>query len=470
MQMLELFLDEQVMNLIVNSTNTFANVDKNNQSFKTDINEIRKFIGILYFSGIHQVPQTDLYWSEQPVFRCDIIKAAMNRDRFRAIKSYFHVCNNSEINASDKFAKVAPLNNMLNEKFMQFGIFAHHLSIDEQMIPYYGRHSAKQFIRGKPIRFGYKFWNLCSHDGYLFQFIPYGGASSENSPEFGLGENVVLRLLSNVDEPSQHTVTFDNFFTSHKLMCRLCSMGYFATGTKFIFIKECFQIIFLFDFQGTVRDNRTAKANLTDMKLMKKEDRGNIDFSFDKKNEIAAIRWNDNAIVTVMSNHLLDEPLKEAKRYDRKKKKYVNIPMPNAIFEYNKTMGGVDLFDNATSNYRIGIRGKKWYWPLSSNALDAALVNAWKIYCICQKYAKQSPMSQLQFRAFVVDCLLRSEAAPSSKFAQPNQPIRFDKINHTIVNTGKRLRCRQCQSQTVFSCEKCKVSVHPKCFDAYHTK
>lgn len=67
--MLELFLDEQVMNLIVNSTNTFANVDKNNQSFKTDINEIRKFIGILYFSGIHQVPQTDLCWSEQPVFR-----------------------------------------------------------------------------------------------------------------------------------------------------------------------------------------------------------------------------------------------------------------------------------------------------------------------------------------------------------------------------------------------------------------
>lgn len=60
-------------------------------------------------------------------------------------------------------------------------------------------------------------------------------------------------------------------------------MGYFATGTKFIFIKECFQIIFLFDFQGTVHDNRTAKANLTDMKLMKKEDRGNIDFSFDKK-------------------------------------------------------------------------------------------------------------------------------------------------------------------------------------------
>ena len=29
-------------------------------------------------------------------------------------------------------------------------------SIDEIMVPYYGRHSSKQYIRGKPIRFGYK--------------------------------------------------------------------------------------------------------------------------------------------------------------------------------------------------------------------------------------------------------------------------------------------------------------------------
>ena len=29
-------------------------------------------------------------------------------------------------------------------------------SIDETMVSYFGRHSAKQFIRGKPVRFGYK--------------------------------------------------------------------------------------------------------------------------------------------------------------------------------------------------------------------------------------------------------------------------------------------------------------------------
>ncbi|CAI6371246.1 unnamed protein product [Macrosiphum euphorbiae] len=29
-------------------------------------------------------------------------------------------------------------------------------SIDESMVPYFGRHGCKQFIRGKPIRFGFK--------------------------------------------------------------------------------------------------------------------------------------------------------------------------------------------------------------------------------------------------------------------------------------------------------------------------
>ncbi|KAM8702083.1 hypothetical protein ACLKA7_004944 [Drosophila subpalustris] len=49
--------------------------------------------------------------------------------------------------------------------------------LDEQMIAYYGRHSCKMFIKGKPIRFGYKYWCLTSTEGYLYQFIPYAGAS-----------------------------------------------------------------------------------------------------------------------------------------------------------------------------------------------------------------------------------------------------------------------------------------------------
>lgn len=33
------------------------------------------------------------------------------------------------------------------------------------MVKYYGGHPAKQFIRVKPIQFGYKDWILCSSNG-----------------------------------------------------------------------------------------------------------------------------------------------------------------------------------------------------------------------------------------------------------------------------------------------------------------
>lgn len=161
----------------------------------------------MFVTGYHTLPSIRSYWSESPSLGCPIIKATMARNRFVRIKSFLHVCDNEFIDPKDKFAKVSPLNEMINERFMQFGVFAH-------------------------------------------------------------------------------------------------------------------------------------------------------------------------------------EPLKQARRYDRKAKRMCNIEMPYPIQEYNRTMGGVDLFDNAMNSYRIRIRGKKWYWPLFTNALDAAMVNAWKLHCLCRKFGQ----------------------------------------------------------------------------------
>lgn len=71
---------------------------------------------------------------------------------------------------------------------------------------------------------------------------------------------------------------------------------------------------------GTVRDNRTGNCNLKSLKLMAKEPKGTFDFTFDYENEIGAVRWCDNAVVTIMSNVDTIEPIHAAKRYDRKQK------------------------------------------------------------------------------------------------------------------------------------------------------
>lgn len=70
------------------------------------------------------------------------------------------------------------------------------LLIDEQMVQYFVRHSCKRFIKGKPIRFGFKLWCICSSDGYMYQFLACTGADAKKEKtEVGLGGNVVLQLL-----------------------------------------------------------------------------------------------------------------------------------------------------------------------------------------------------------------------------------------------------------------------------------
>ena len=69
---------------------------------------------------------------------------------------YIHCCKNNELDLSDKYAKVRPLYNALNQRLASFGQMHKDFSIDEQMIPYTGMHSAKQRMKDNSIRFGYK--------------------------------------------------------------------------------------------------------------------------------------------------------------------------------------------------------------------------------------------------------------------------------------------------------------------------
>ena len=93
-------------------------------------------------------------------------------------------------------------------------MFAKDLAIDEQMVPYFGRHSAKMFIRGKPIRFCYKNWVFASSDGYPYKFETYTGACDTKHSSKPVGSQVVSAFLWIVENPAWHCVYFDKFFTS----------------------------------------------------------------------------------------------------------------------------------------------------------------------------------------------------------------------------------------------------------------
>ena len=69
--------------------------------------------------------------------------------------------------ADDKLAKVRPFFNLMNQRFLIAFQFEEQLHVDESMIPYFGKHSAKQYIKGKSIKFGCKGWCFNRYIGYL---------------------------------------------------------------------------------------------------------------------------------------------------------------------------------------------------------------------------------------------------------------------------------------------------------------
>lgn len=176
-EIFSLFVDNTLLKMIADFSKKYAN-SNNRHNFVCSETELKKFLGILFLSGYNTFPQQDMFWSTDEDKGVDLVKKAMSRNRFREIKRNLHVSDNSSLDKRDKFSKLRPFIEYLNKKFIQFGIFSHNLSIDEQMVPYFGRHSAKMFIKGKPVRFGFKIWCLCSSNGYLYQFQPYGGHSN----------------------------------------------------------------------------------------------------------------------------------------------------------------------------------------------------------------------------------------------------------------------------------------------------
>ena len=90
-----------------------------------------------------------------------------------------------------------------------------HFSLDEAIEPYFGHHGMKQFIRGKPIRYGFKFWCLTRSDRFLIKFYPYTGAGYKIAVKtlgFSVTEKLCLQFV-----PVGACIYMFNYFTSLKI-------------------------------------------------------------------------------------------------------------------------------------------------------------------------------------------------------------------------------------------------------------
>ncbi|XP_008477065.2 piggyBac transposable element-derived protein 3-like [Diaphorina citri] len=280
-----LFYDDEVIDMFVKNTNKYIAM----KNFVGDVSyeEMLCFFGVLLYSGYVDCPRKRMYFETGSAdMNHDIVTSSISRTRFELIMSNVHVCDNRYLDKTDRYAKVRPLYNILNKKFVEYAPHEEFHSIDESMVPYYGKNSLKQRILGKPVRFGYKVWVGSTYYGYVLWKDPYQGRSQVLSQykDLGLGASVILSYADVLRTIGDHpyNLYYDNFFGGLPLLEHLNEKGIFATCT--------------------MRENRLKECPLEENAKFKKQERGSFDYRSDEKKRITICKWNDNSVVTIATN------------------------------------------------------------------------------------------------------------------------------------------------------------------------
>jgi len=132
----------------------------------------------------------------------------------------------------------------------------------------------------KPVKRGYKIWCLAdSRTGFVSQFDIYSERSDrQGNSSFYLVERVVLTLCD-THIYCHRLIVFENFFTSYQLLKTLKERGLYAVGTV-----------------------RGSRKGLPDI-VKRKDGMKRGEFMFRNKGCVAAIKWQDNKPVTVLSTY-----------------------------------------------------------------------------------------------------------------------------------------------------------------------
>ncbi|XP_066599936.1 piggyBac transposable element-derived protein 3-like [Prorops nasuta] len=347
------------------------------------------------------------------------------------------IVQTSDNNPNDKGWRVRSLINLFQKNILQFGYFQTAMSIDEMMIKSYAKTSLKQFIRGKPIRFGLKMWGLCTSNGYLLGWDLYCGKNQIETNvlmKCALGSRVVMNLLKDFlhnTTPRKiniYHVYFDNYFTSFDLILHLRNIGLRATGT--------------------IRNDRVKIKN----EICKKAERGTFAVKNDKNSQINYITVMDSKPVSIASTAAGVNPTLPIKRYSSKEHEKKEIQFPHAFHIYNKYMGGVDTHDAHCNNLLPSIRSKKWTWVVFTRLTQASITNSVVIYNTASTGNKKST------KEFALDIAKHYLANREKEITQ----------THVSKRVEKQSKCSSCPIKTYKFCKGCNAYVCKTCFPNKH--
>ncbi|CAK9827573.1 PiggyBac transposable element-derived protein 4 [Anthophora retusa] len=459
--------NQEIMDLIVSCTNKYG--DKllslsrphtrncRIQSFKeTNLDEMEIFFGLCLLQSQIKTPKVRSNWSSNPLYYHPIFGASMTGRRFEQLLRCLN-CESVAIN--DRLSKIFDLLKLVNGSFQTVYKPGKNLSLDESMMLHRGRLSFRQFIKSKKNKYGIKFYELCTHDGYALNVDIYKGKVSHETHSLSVVDSVVMSLMKPYLSKG-FSLFMDNYYNSIGLSNRLFS---FKTHTT-----------------GTLRTNRKGNPKIiTQTKLKRGEHiwrrQGNVYVSKwkDKRDVLCITTENHPKIINVQNKH------------------GVWTKKPIEVANYNANMSGIDRCDQMISYYSSPKKSIRWYKKVIFRLLDISVWNSYYIY----KKINDSNIGFLDFRDQLINTLLKIPQNSSGRNfvlenANPQTHVRYnpttdfrdahyqEKIPAPPNYKRKTyfLKCKYCYRQKIIKftshrCQDCtnKPPLRPgQCFRQWH--
>lgn len=437
-------MDDEVLDRLVTATTQYAEQKSHKRTMYTKFkrhpltaDEMMRFLGCLLLLSINSVRNYRHAWNSKNSQYLVHLSQLLTRDRFEQIASFLHVVTASEEAqlAQHRLKKILPLQEVVKRKCLDLYQPLQQLSIDERMVKSKTRTHFRQYIRNKPVKWGYKYWVLADPTGYTIDFNIYYGAANQSTSGHGLAHDVVTELV----EPfwfQGYQVFCDNLYSSPTLFEALSANGIAATGT--------------------LRTNRKGvpKKVLQLKKALnqKKVKRGTGHYIRPPRSNIVYIVWKDNSSVTVMSTAYPGHSTSTVKR----KVKYANgstivedVAVPQAIAKYNAYMGGVDKSDQFISYNRILRRTKRYWKTMFYHLLEIITTNSSIIFNWLRMASGKKRISETLFRDRLVLQII-------SKYGRPVTAIESFDVSHGSELSNSRSKCVICRTiNTMRKCPDC---------------